>query len=150
MRNRYVQLSLLYISIQVIAFIEGYWGFLYSKSATWRWDYLIIAPATLSNVWFLLLEFFPNAWSWVYVVAVRAVRKKQLAPKSWPRRKRQIWIVLATILLLIDTCAFVAFRIEEPDVWWHVSMMLLSLPLLLLPVTPKNRHEGTSASPDAH
>lgn len=134
MHNVWVQRVLLYLSIQLIAILEGLWLVLNENDGIWEWRFLAYAPAQLANVWILLIESFPNAWAWVYVIAVRAIRRREFAEEPWSARKRLSWLIFATVFLVGDTVAFVTYRFDEPDVWKHVFMMLLALPLLLLPV----------------
>ena len=135
MQNLWIQRVLLYLSIQLIVILEGLWLVLNENDGVWEWRFLGYAPAQLANVWILLIESFPNAWAWVYVIAVRAIRRREFTEEPWSRGKRRLWLIIATVFLVADTVAFVAYRFDEPDVWNHVLMMALALPLLLMPVT---------------
>ena len=146
MRNRYIQFALIYLSIQAIVVLESLWIVLHESKGVWRWEFLLFAPAQLGSIWILLLEFFPNAWAWIYVLGVRAIRRKAFTERPWSQGKRRVWIVAFTVLLLLDTLLFVCYRIKDPDVWSHVLMMGLALPLLFLPVLPKKKSETVEAS----
>ena len=142
MQNLWIQRVLLYLSIQLIVILEGLWLVLNENDGVWEWRFLGYAPAQLANVWILLIESFPNAWAWVYVIAVRAIRRREFTEEPWSRGKRRLWLIIATAFLVADTVAFVAYRFDEPDVWNHVLMMALALPLLLMPVARGKRQRA--------
>lgn len=149
MRNKVIQRILIYLSIQTIALLEGLWLLLSESHGQWRWEFLLLAPAQLGSVWILIIEFFPNVWAWMYVLAIRAIRRRAFAEEPWSIKKRRVWVTVASAMLLLDTYAFVSYRIHDADVWSHVAMMLLALPLLLLPVDPKAAKAATKPSPIA-
>ena len=134
MRSVIVQRLLLCLSIQAIALLESTSVLINGAGASWRWEYLLFAPAALQYVWWYSLAGYPSMIAWLFVIAVRVLRRKEFADKPWSRDKRRFWLLIATGFLVADTLAFVAYRNGQPDVWTHVFLMLLALPLLLLPV----------------
>ena len=129
-----MQRVILYLSIQAIEHFESTSVLILGVGDAWLWEYLLLAPAALQYVWWYSLAGYPSMIAWLFVIAVRFVRRREFAVRPWSRQKRRLWLLIATGFLMADTVAFVAYRYEQPDVWTHVYMMLLALPLLLLPV----------------
>ena len=148
-RSQTLQRVLLYLSIQTIALLESTSVLIGGAGYAWHWEHLLLAPAALQYVWWYTLAGYPSIIAWLFVIAVRVVRRKEFADQPWSRQKRRLCLWIATALLVADTIAFVANRHWQPEAWTHVYLMLLALPLLMLPVrlAKKTTAVGVSANP---
>lgn len=136
-----LQRIFLYASIQAITALEYFHAFRPGPDLWAGWISLLFIYQTLPSGLLMLASGFPDVWAWVYVVVVRAIRRKKFAPGAWSSRIRIFSLAVVTLLFVAQSAAFVGARWQHDGGWWSVAFALLALPLLFLPVLPKNNPE---------
>ncbi|MDE2591695.1 MAG: hypothetical protein KGL41_02415 [Actinomycetales bacterium] len=135
-----------YLSIQAITALE-YYHFWRSDSVQWAgWVSLISLPRHLPTGVLMLAGGYPDVWAWVFVLVVRAIRRRKFTPGAWSPRWRKFALTVVTVLFVWLTVAFILFRQDFEGTWWTVALAGLALPLLFLPVFPKKKSETVEAS----
>lgn len=136
----------LYVSIQAITALEYTHAFRPGPDMWAGWISLLFIYQTLPSGVILLAAGYPDVWAWVYVLIVRAIRRKKYAPGAWSSRSRVISLAVVTFLFVAQSVAFVWARRQYDGGWWSVAFAGLALPLLFLPVLPKKKSEAVEPS----
>lgn len=141
--QRRVQIVCLYLSIQAIVAIDWYRG---APHTHFGLAELATVPLTLTKGLLFILGGFPDVWAWLFVIYVRKVRRRQISLPKLKPWATPLKLTIATTLLIVVTLGFLWYRRHDDGAWWSAVMMGLALPLLFLPVLPKEKSEASAAS----